>query len=422
MQKEKRMLEAHLLKAQGFTQKEIAGQLGVCPRTIRNYLSSHPSSRKKPTSKSKLDSFKPFIKSIINKNPHYNCEILFEKLYHHGYQGKISILRDYVAIIRKEVLIQAVVRFETEPGFQAQVDWKELGKKSINGKKQKLYVFFMALGYSHRYFLYFTTSMKQSVLHACHVQAFRYFGGVPKEILYDNMKTAFVIDEDKQFVPNKKLLSLAHHYGFVPKRCRVRRPETKGKVERGIGYLMQNFAPRIDWETNQDTDELNENALQWLKMIDQKPMRELQMSRETRFEKEKQFLNPLPATDFDCADIHELTVSRESLFSYQGNRYSLPPRYIGKQVTLKVEPLENTAIVLDGANCIRKIRLSEPGKRSIYWEDEDRTQLLKLHKIQLNQKTPKGSRKVKSLIQLDIQIRKPLDYAKIFEEGLCRTY
>ena len=416
------MLEAHLLKARGFTQKEIAAQLGVCPRTIRNYLSSQPSPRKKPAATSKLDPFKPFIKSIINENPYYNCEILFEKLSHNGYQGKISILRDFVSFIRKEVLTQAVVRFETEPGFQAQVDWKELGEKMINGKKQKLYAFSMVLGYSRKYFFCFTTSMKQSVLHACHVKAFRYFGGVPKEILYDNMKTAFVIDEDKQFVPNKKLLLLAHHYGFVPKRCRVRRPQTKGKVERGIGYLMQNFAPRIDWEANQDTDELNEKALQWLKMIDQKPIRELKMSREVRFKKEKQFLNPLPGTDFDCSDIHELTVSRESLFSYLGNRYSLPPRYIGKQVTLKVDPLENTAIVLDGANCIRKIRLSEPGKRNIYWEGEDRKLLLELHKKQLTQKVNKHKNKAKITYSSDVQIRQPLDYAKLFEEETCLNY
>ena len=234
MKMEEKMLEAHLLQRQGFTQKQIAEKIGVCDRTVRNYLSQKPRERRKSSRCSKLDPFKPLILSLINPDPFFNNILIFNKIKKLGYSGKLSILRDFTRDQRKVLIQDAVIRFETEPGLQAQVDWKEFGSQIINGVKIKLYAFVMILGYSRNQFTLFTTSMKQTVVLQAHVLAFQYFGGVPKEILYDNMTTAFHLNADKEFVPNKKLLSLACHYRFTPKRCKVRRPQTKGKVESAI--------------------------------------------------------------------------------------------------------------------------------------------------------------------------------------------
>ena len=106
----------------------------------------------------------------------------------------------------------------------------------------------MVLGFSRKAFVHFTTRMDSATLLACHALAFAYFEGVPREILYDNMRTAFHPDDEGIWRPTKRLLALAVHYGFTPKRCRVRRPETKGKVERTIGYLDSNFWPCMDGE------------------------------------------------------------------------------------------------------------------------------------------------------------------------------
>ncbi|MDP2791689.1 MAG: IS21 family transposase [Rectinemataceae bacterium] len=225
------MLEARILQGQGQTQREIAQALGVCERTVRNHLASPPALRKKPHRGSRVDAFKPTIDQILDDNPSYNGELIYERLVRLGYPGKISVMKDYVASVRRKLEKQAVMRFETEPGLQAQVDWKEFGTQLVDGKTRKLYAFVMVLGYSRKAFVHFTARMDSSTLLACHALAFEYFGGVPREILYDNMRTAFQPDAEGIWRPAKRLCALAVHYGFAPKRCRVRRPETKGNVE-----------------------------------------------------------------------------------------------------------------------------------------------------------------------------------------------
>jgi len=373
---EEKMLEAHLLQRQGFTQKQIAEKIGVCDRTVRNYLSQKPRERRKSSRCSKLDPFKPLILSLINPDPFFNNILIFNKIKKLGYSGKLSILRDFTRDQRKVLIQDAVIRFETEPGLQAQVDWKEFGSQIINGVKIKLYAFVMILGYSRNQFTLFTTSMKQTVVLQAHVLAFQYFGGVPKEILYDNMTTAFHLNADKEFVPNKKLLSLACHYRFTPKRCKVRRPQTKGKVERGIGYLSGNFFKGLD-KDNLDMDYLNEKVLQWQDEIKHNPIRELGESREVRFLREQPFLTPLPVIEYDCRDIQEVKISRESFFHFEGNRYSMPPFYIGKDLTLKIDTLKEEIEVFDKEKSLRKIKIEKSFKNRKLWISDDREKVRK---------------------------------------------
>jgi len=190
MDKKQCMLEARILQAQGYTQMQIAQVLGVTDRTVRAYLKARPCARKKPVRRSKLDPFKAFLDEELEKNPSYNGELLYERIVAQGYRGKKTVMKAYVAALRRKLSQQAVLRFETEPGRQAQVDWKEFGRQRVDGHETKLYAFVMVLGYSRMPFVRFTTDMRQSTLLACHALAFEYFGGVPHEILYDNMRAA----------------------------------------------------------------------------------------------------------------------------------------------------------------------------------------------------------------------------------------
>ncbi len=185
MDKEHRMLEALLLQAKGLTQKEIAESIGKSERTVRYYLKQMPRPRKNPVRGSKVDPFKIMIEQILEENPAYNSELLFERLLKIGYTGKISVMKDYVSLVRKKLALQAVMRFETEPARQGQVDWKEFGKQIVDGVETKLYAFVMVLGYSRKVFVRFTTRMNQATLLACYALAFEYFSGIPHEILYD---------------------------------------------------------------------------------------------------------------------------------------------------------------------------------------------------------------------------------------------
>ncbi|MGL4369192.1 MAG: IS21 family transposase, partial [Spirochaetota bacterium] len=296
MNKERNMLSAKIWQEQGMKQKEISKRLGVCERTVRNYITGSAERKERKQRPSKLDPYKETVRAILDDNPYYNCELMYEQLVKAGYTGRISILRDYVKDVRSKILTDAVVRFETVPGLQAQVDWKEFGTHTIDGRETKLYAFVMILGYSRKPFIQFTLSMLSSDLLRCHIDAFKFFDGIPSEILYDNMKTAFVADAAGEFHVQKDLLSFAAHYGFQPKRCRVRRPQTKGKVERGIGFVATNFWPRVDKE-HLSLNSLNAQALSWIEFISSKRIGGLNQSRRERFETEKTALKSLPLLD-----------------------------------------------------------------------------------------------------------------------------
>lgn len=138
-------------------------------------------------------------------------------------------MKAFAAQVRKRITATAVQRFETEPGRQAQVDWKEFGKQIVDGRPTKLYAFVMVLGYSRKPFVRFTTNMKQSTLLACHELAFAYFGGVTEEVLYDNMRTAFQPDAEGVWRSTKRLLALAVHYGYIPDAAAYGGPKPRGK-------------------------------------------------------------------------------------------------------------------------------------------------------------------------------------------------
>lgn len=280
MDKEHRMMKAEILQGEGFKQREIAEMLGVTDRTVRNYLKEHPQAEPRPRRSSKIDPFKPAIDAILEQNPTYNRSILIERLARMGYSGKISILRDYAAGIAMRLQTQAVIRFETEMGWQAQVDWKEFGKQTVDGREIKLYAFVMVLGYSRKPFVCFTTSMDQATMLACHILAFAYFGGVPHEILYDNMRTAFGPDAEGIWQPTKRLLAFAAHYSFTPRHCKIRRPETKGKVERTVGYLGNNYWPRMEGQ-ELSLQGLNDEVMGSLAAIGDKPLADFGESRAT---------------------------------------------------------------------------------------------------------------------------------------------
>ncbi|HOT63076.1 MAG TPA: IS21 family transposase [Treponemataceae bacterium] len=365
------MLEARILQRQGRTQVEIARELGVCERTVRNHLKAPPGPRKKPKRASKLDPYRETIDGILEENPSYNGELIYERLVKLGYHGKISVMKDYVALVRRGIQSAAVRRFETEPGLQAQVDWKEFGRQAVDGRQAKLYAFVMVLGYSRKAFVCFTTSMDSSTLLACHLLAFIYFGGVPREILYDNMRTAFHPDQSGAWVPTKRLSALAVHCGFTPKRCRVRRPETKGKVERTIGYLDANFWPRLE---GQDLSlvGLNGDVVAWLAVVDEKPLAAFGESRNERFERERAVLTPLPTVSFDVRADVPVVVGRESTIRYETNSYTVPPEHIGRSLILKVYPFagEDAELVGDSGT-IRRFRLQAPGAKEHVCFPED---------------------------------------------------
>ncbi len=413
----KSMLKAHLLREQGYRQREIAERLGVSERTVRNYLKSEPAPRKVAKRASMLDGYRELIGSVLERQPSYNLVLLLKRLRRSGYRGSMTILREYAAALRKKITTEAIIRFETEPGYQAQVDWKELGRRTVDGVVGKLYAFVMVLGYSRKPSVRFTTSMREAVLLACLQEAFQYFGGVVAELLFDNMKTAFLADAEGLFHPNRRLLAFAHPYGFTPRRCRVRRPQTKGKVERLIGYLSGNFLAQVSGQ-DLSLEELNGRLRAWLAEVGEAELRDFAESREARFTREQGCLSPLPLHPLDCRETAEVYVSRESLFAYEGARYSAPAEWIGETLLRRRDPLSRAAELYQGRSLIRRFTLLPPGERGPLWDPADR--------LSVQSRWERGQRRRLSVhpsrpapqAAPDVEIRSPSAYERLLEEAV----
>jgi len=347
-----------------------------------------------------------------------NGELIYDSIRNMGYLGKRSVLKEFITQLRKEIIRQTVIRFETEPGFQAQVDWVEFSHRYVDGKQRKLYAFTMVLGYSRMPFVKFTTDMKSSTLLACHQEAFQYFHGVPKEILYDNMKTAWVYDGEA-WRPNRRLASFAFHYGFITRRCRVRRPETKGKVERFNQYLENNFFAGLS--SNQfSLDELNEAVMNWIARVRDNRISGLSESRADRYNHEKQYLFPLPETGFDIRDSVPLIVNRESCITWKTNRYSLPPTLMGKEITGRPSVFGNRLDIYFQGQHIRTIAIKPEGARCLVIFPEDREAIRKRWEKDIKKQEllrfPK--RKIKETTGTEVSVRHPSAYDLLLTGGL----
>jgi len=414
---ENRMLQARILQGQGYTQNQIAEILRVTDRTVRRYLSTAPRPRKTPVRQSKLDPFRDQIRARLDDNPFINGEILYESLLKSGYTGKRSILKDYITKVRRDIQRSATIRYETEPGFQAQMDWVDFGKQWVDGRWQKLYAFVIVLGYSRLPFVRFTSDMTSATLLACHEEAFRYFGGVPSEILYDNMKTAWIYDGEC-WKPNKRLAAFACHHGFAPRRCRVRRPETKGKVERFNQYLEGNFFASID-NDNLCIDALNESVLDWIDRIRDKIISGVGESRAKRFADEQPHLKPIVYGSFDLRDSYMVMVNRESCITWKTNKYSVPPEYIGRELTLRPDVFTNRADVYAEGTLVRSIRLEESGamKRVFFPEDREKIRVFWEQSRKRDAKLRMPKRRIQAKRTVDVVIRSPSVYDQLIPGG-----
>jgi transposase len=371
------MHQAQILLKEGISRLTIANMLNVTRRTIYNY--EHRIVFKKdvrhgrPTGKSKLASFHTQIDSDLEKDFTLNAELLFTKLQKQGYTGKISILRDYIFKKRKELHDIAVRRFETLPGQQAQVDWMHIGTVVENGRIKKRYAFVMKLGYSRRSYIEFTTSMEQSVLFACMIHAFNHFGGIAAEILFDNMKTAYIYnDSECKWQVNVKMAAFAAHYGFSPRRCRVFRPKTKGKVEREVRYIRTSFLPSIGSDLSKvPTARLNELVELWMLRVDQKTIRDFGKTRAERFEQEKVHLFEITEQPFEYRLPEPLYVNREGKIHYQTNSYSMPAQYRCKKLEGLLDLLNHTLTLKHDGKVIRTLLLEADGAKKVITTPED---------------------------------------------------
>lgn len=321
--------------SQGLNLSEIARKTGHDRKTVRKYLrrKTAPEPQKRPTRPSKLDPYKPYILKKLNEGP-YTAARLFREIKEMGFDGGETIVKDFVRKVRPEQGVPAVLRYETKPGVQAQVDWGELGTVEIDGKIKKLYCFNMILGYSRIRYVEFTLSIDTSTLIQCHLNAFQYFGGCTQEILYDNMKQVVIRralkSSDSEW--NAQFEDFFKHYGFIPRLCRPYRPQTKGKIENTVGYVKRDFFLGGEFSS---LENLNVQVLEWLKRVNSSVHGTTHEIPLERFKVENLVhLDQVPA--YKVVKKETRKVSRDCYVSYLGNKYSVPYKFAGRTVELHI--------------------------------------------------------------------------------------
>jgi len=316
------------LAAKGYSIRRIVRETGLARNTVRKYLrgSFEPLSRKKR--RSKLDPFKAQILHWMEVDHLFNCQTMLVRLRGIGYQGGGSILRDFVQPYRQAKQGRVpVIRCETDPGEQMQIDWGEFIYEEA-GVRRRLYGFAAILSYSRMRFVCFfkrcdTTSLLRGLM-----EALQYFGGLPKRVLTDRMKSILVRVEDGQAQWNSRYEDFMSSVGMIPRVCKPYTPQTKGKVERTISVIKQGFWPGISFS---DLHDLNEQAKAWCDHRNSSVHRTTGVPPEDRLVEES--LMPLPhGFAWERFIAEGRRVSWDGYVSYDGVLYGLPAGSAGTAV------------------------------------------------------------------------------------------
>lgn len=324
------------LKRQGLSITQIAAHTGFNRRTIRKYLAQPATPRYGPRAPrpSKLDPFRAYLAQRLQQGV-WNARVLLREIQERGYTGGYTRLKDYLQPQRRLAAVAAVRRFETPPGHQAQFDWGHLGEVKRDGSTQKLYGFVLTLGHSRAMYADLACDQKLSTLLRLHEAAFEALGGIPQEILYDWMKTvALGTDERGEVRWQPQFLDFARYWGFVPRLCRGYRPQTKGKIEAGVGYVRNNFLAGCQ---PSDLSGMRGQLFAWTAQV-----ANVRVHGTTHrvvaeaWEAEKPFLMPVAGRRPYPLVLQQIRrVSRDAYVAYGSNRYAVPWRAAGQEVYVR---------------------------------------------------------------------------------------
>ena len=339
------------MREKGCYLEEIAERVGCSERTVRRALKrgGPPPRRRSRARVSKLDPYKVQVDQMLADGI-WNATVIFAEIKACGYAGGISILRDYIRPKRALRKMKGVVRFETAPGRQLQSDWGRIQAR-VGGGPMQVHFTVNTLGYSRRFHAWAAECEDAEHTYEGLIRAFEHFGGVPAEVWMDNQKAVVLSPRlDGQVRFNPGFLDLASHYGFTPRVCRPYRPQTKGKDERMVRYVKENFFQRYrDFE---DLEHLNCLLEQWLvEEADERVHGTYKAVVRERFEEERPYLSPLPPVRFDTSYRETRRVALDAFIDVRGNRYSVPAHLCGETVAVRIG-LDGVLKVLDAEGVV----------------------------------------------------------------------
>ena len=302
----------------------ISSQLGLHHTTVQRVLRHTGVDAKVVAPRpSMVDPFVPFIVEQLEKYPALRASRLHVMIKERGYPGGPDHLRRVVGRLRPKKPAEAFQRLRTMPGEQAQVDWAHFGKLQIGRALRPLWAFVMVLSYSRRLFLQFFPGASMPFFVRGHVEAFADFDGVPRVILYDNLKSAVVERHGDAIRFHPTLLAMSAHYRFEPRPVAVARGNEKGRVERAIRYIREAF---FEARSYTDLGDLNRQAAEWAATaaVDRSWVEDRSRTVRQAFEDERGVLLPLPAEPFPAHERLEVEVGKTPYVRFDLNDYSIP--------------------------------------------------------------------------------------------------
>jgi len=323
----------------------IASELGVHPDAVRNAIESERFKSSKPLGPSVVDPYLEFLRHTLEQHPRLRATRLYQMIRDRGYAGSVVQLRRTVARLRPHSR-EPFLQLQTFPGEQAQVDWAHFGHVMVGRAKRALSCFVMTLSYSRALYLEFFFDQTMENFLRGHVHAFAYWGGQPRVILYDNLKSAVLERRGNQIQFHPRLIELSAHYHFAPRPCQVRAGNQKGRVERAIRYVRDSFWAGRTFST---LVECNRQALLWRDQVahqrrwpggDDRTLADV-------FAEEQPRLLPPPLHAFSTDRIEAVRSHKTIYVRFDLNDYYIPPEAVGRPLTLVASDV--TVRILDGS-------------------------------------------------------------------------
>jgi transposase len=299
--------------------------------------------------RSQIDPYLPFILQVLEKFPTLTASRLYVMVRERGYRGGPDHFRHLIAYHRPRPKAEAYLRLRTLAGEQAQTDWAHFGSLVIGRARRPLVAFVMVLSYSRYIFLRFYLNARMENFLRGHVGAFTAWAGSPRIVLYDNLKSAVLERHGDAIRFHPTLLEFAGHYRYEPRPVAIARGNEKGRVERAIRYVRDNFFAARSFV---DLEDLNHQAEVWCNGIaaDRRCPDQQTMSVREAFAEESPRLLQLPSSEFPLLERVEVSAGKTPYVRFDLNDYSIPHTHVRRPLTVLADP--HHVRVVDGSQVL----------------------------------------------------------------------
>ena len=328
--------QVRALAADGISQREIACRLGINRRTVARLLATDepPRYRRAPTG-SQLDPFDPVLRRLLTEWPQIKAPRLTEILREYGYAGSLRLVQARLQQLRPSP-VRPAQRTGYRPGQVLQLDWAEMPTRpTLAGRERRVYALIASLPYSGAQTAFFSLDMTIESFLEGHVRAFEWLGGVPRECVYDNLRSVVARREREEVVWNRRFLHLRGHYGFHATACTPATPREKGSVEAAVRYLKTGFWPARRFAELRELDGLYAD---WRdRTCNRRTHATGRFPVDERLTEERQALRPLSPLRFDWSGHRSTRVPVDGYLRHGGCFYRAPERLVHERVELRFD-------------------------------------------------------------------------------------